>query len=427
MIKIIHLSDLHFSSGAIDDSSGGGHNFEVLCALTEYLKDISFDKLIITGDLTDSGTPGAFQNVSTWLSSEVATNMSKKIGLKIEDSSKFLVVPGNHDLYDNEDSIVFPNFIQKQGKYYYKCFLSTPFFSILKKDGISIVFFGIDSGKSGTPAKGEIDEDDLHFINLHCNDGRRYGLIDEITGFSLTKDEFKNAVKVLVLHHHFFKKKHQISNKWLKMQNTKSALSLLFINDFSLALSGHKHIDYFDSISFSSALDNRSIARYAYYYLARKNNIMKNIRLYRNDGKLYSRKQSFVIQLKYFAEKIGLTRESDLEEQSIRTGLKAYAKKQFKNYKSKMEELTEEIVRNVKNIINNCNFNYIVGNTTAKIRGPSASYIRENSFNEITFKKEDENIFFTIDKHFYDNTTRSFKKEPFTKKFYIFQPIKFNL
>ncbi|MGH6987119.1 MAG: metallophosphoesterase family protein [Caulobacteraceae bacterium] len=72
MLRIAHLSDIHF----------GGENAEAIAAVSHYLRQAPPDLVVVTGDLTASGTSQEFDQARQWVA---------ELGLPV------LTTPGNHD------------------------------------------------------------------------------------------------------------------------------------------------------------------------------------------------------------------------------------------------------------------------------------------------------------------------------------------
>ena len=166
----------------------------------------------------------------------------------------------------------------------------------------------------------------------------------------------------------------------------------LFVNNISAAFSGHKHIDYDDRIRFTNALDQRAIVRFAYLYLAKKYNVSPYLKLTSKSGKLLSRWRSFILQDRFRKARSKIGKDYDSEKFSLNEGLSQFSKDQIQTPKLR-EEVDSQIkllIKEMKNVINRLDFNFIVSNTATKDRGESADYTTENSFYEINFGKENK-------------------------------------
>ncbi|GGF18398.1 metallophosphoesterase [Williamsia phyllosphaerae] len=78
MLTVAHISDLHFD--------GGEHNRRRIQAVLDYLavRSGAIDALVVTGDITDEGTPAQYEEAAATLRSPIPT----------------LIIPGNHDRRD---------------------------------------------------------------------------------------------------------------------------------------------------------------------------------------------------------------------------------------------------------------------------------------------------------------------------------------
>lgn len=103
IFRVAHLSDPHLSSlvgvkiGDLLNKRALGylswrfrrrheHASEVLAALRHDLSELILDHIVITGDLTQIGLPGEFQQVRQWLET-------------LGSPTDVTVIPGNHDAY----------------------------------------------------------------------------------------------------------------------------------------------------------------------------------------------------------------------------------------------------------------------------------------------------------------------------------------
>lgn len=110
-VKVLHLSDIHFSEkdfwkGLLEVEHiphRHGHDPATLLALDRKLKEIDFDILIISGDLSRAGHLDSFAYAKNWIYKTIKTSGNGEIGLNLEKSGKkCYVIPGNHDCFNEK-------------------------------------------------------------------------------------------------------------------------------------------------------------------------------------------------------------------------------------------------------------------------------------------------------------------------------------
>ena len=92
LIKIAHISDLHFGAGGYKDVSD---------SLAEHLRNhVKPDLVLVTGDLVDTPKVALFEEVHGWLE-----NLNKNLGWVPGQPSRYLVCPGNHDRHTRGNAL----------------------------------------------------------------------------------------------------------------------------------------------------------------------------------------------------------------------------------------------------------------------------------------------------------------------------------
>lgn len=161
MINLVQISDLHFGPLFANDEGAyfkGLHPHDVqLCqALMQFLDEDIFTiegvteeappYLIVTGDLTCTGSNREFEVANTYLFSRHAImdrNKTRYVGLN-QDLTQFASLPGNHDHWSG--SWVWPKQTGFSRKIYDQFFEPLPFtVEAYSNQGIELVIFGVDS------------------------------------------------------------------------------------------------------------------------------------------------------------------------------------------------------------------------------------------------------------------------------------------
>ncbi len=228
-VVIVHLSDIHFSErdfwkGQIETKHGphrNGHDPAILIALDKKLKSLTFDKIVISGDLTRIGHVDSFGYLKNWLFGNIKAPNGNEIGLNLNEDN-CIVVPGNHDCFNG-------NAVQSSLENYEKFFPKISGKRIVKTqvNGIDINFHLYDSTYTkGLFAKGYIEP------------------IDFLRGKS--EDE---TLDIVVVHHHIIQPPKHKRQKSLELINVDEFLGFLLAENVNAVLFGHTHKRMFETIS----------------------------------------------------------------------------------------------------------------------------------------------------------------------------------
>ena len=157
MVRLIHLSDLHF----------GAHDLRLVDAVAERIDEEKPDLVVISGDFTQRARTEQFKEACEFL------DRLREAGHDV------LAVPGNHDvpLYD-----VFRRFLSPLTRY--KRYIDDTLCPVHELPGVTVV--GINTARSLTFSDGRINEEQMKFIR------ETFGRSDA------------NALRVLVTHHPLF-------------------------------------------------------------------------------------------------------------------------------------------------------------------------------------------------------------------------------
>jgi 3',5'-cyclic AMP phosphodiesterase CpdA len=221
MLKLIHVSDLHFHQSTADNSAPA--------KLLEKIKSVpDIDYLIVTGDITDDGVKKQFKR---------ATNALKPF------KNRLLLVPGNHD-YGPFGNVYFV----QCAEYFDKQFLNDlepgarfikkhPYVKLIEKDGVKLLTVGLNSVLKTASildfARGGIGKSQL-------------ASLDEI----LSRPEFAGVPKLVYMHHRPGK-----FDKWvLEMNDTEEFMKIIAIHDVAVLAFGHSGNNNMDVASMDEEL-----------------------------------------------------------------------------------------------------------------------------------------------------------------------------
>ena len=113
-IKLVHISDLHFSVNQHCQANYLAHSMPHLEDMTDKMNSFNFDRLIISGDISNQGDKDSLKLAHDWIFYEIPTADNSSVGLKLKPN-QVIPVPGNHDARNNlkERSIWLRNLRQK--------------------------------------------------------------------------------------------------------------------------------------------------------------------------------------------------------------------------------------------------------------------------------------------------------------------------
>jgi 3',5'-cyclic AMP phosphodiesterase CpdA len=207
-MKFLHLSDLHIHSSASD-------NTDVISMFDFIAEKYPDHRLIITGDITDDGSPRQYENAYALLK---------------PFANKIYIAPGNHDFgaagnfYSHERALRFDAMLAQplgQGGTFKGD--STPVVNMLEENGLKIMLIALDSNlETHHPfdfACGEIGETQLNALKTILN--------------ASLGTEFVN---VLFFHHHPF----MVNDPFMELKDAKDLARIVY-GKVSLILFGHKH------------------------------------------------------------------------------------------------------------------------------------------------------------------------------------------
>ena len=193
MIKIIHISDLHFNT----------QRDGILEPLIQDINTEKADIIVVSGDLTQRARLSQFNAANDFL---------RKL-----ENKKIICVPGNHDisLYNPLERFIIPF-------YKYNIFIRKNFLEYYVND--KMVIFGVNSVTPYRAMGGEISQKQLEKVK---------------TFFSKHPD----TIKVIVMHHNLVK-----SERHKNMFDAEKIINTFADLNINLILSGHIHVAYIEQL-----------------------------------------------------------------------------------------------------------------------------------------------------------------------------------
>jgi len=204
-MKFLHLSDLHIH---------GDNCFnEDVCKTLDFVdENFPFHKIIITGDITDDGSPEQYKQA---------------LELLYRFKGELFICPGNHDFgatghfYSLERAIRFDKLAEQlsQGGTFKGD--NTPVVNIIRENNDEVMIIALDSNlETQTPFDffcGDIGEKQLESLHTILS----------------TNPDF---TKILFFHHHPF----MVNNPFMELKDAKELARVIF-NKVDVMLFGHKH------------------------------------------------------------------------------------------------------------------------------------------------------------------------------------------
>lgn len=314
-IRIMHLSDLHFSP-SVETTSYDLDQIKAIQKKYEQLdSERPFDRVIVTGDLTADAHIDSFLRAKDWLTNTSNYPKGIRTGLSIDDDIKLKVIPGNKDFNkENRTTNSFPEVYYDGLKDYNKVFLGNhtffenhpivyDWFDEGDHGGVLIVylntsFYGNDN--SNQKFKSNFTDYTCDEIKKLVNQGLK-GLLKPYanTEERISSDKFRNSFKIFVSHHSL-QKTDDDKLDYLNKRTRNRLLSNLGILDFQVQLSGHNHVYGQPEKRYYNIFDKRAKNRFIFNELKllicgpNGIDILKS-----SDGRFFSRSLSLIVQLAY--------------------------------------------------------------------------------------------------------------------------------
>ncbi len=284
--KLAHISDLHFSDGADGEAANHAHSIPHLRIVQRLLEAKGpFDRVVVTGDLTNRGDRASLLRVRDWLFGEFSVSADEKLGLNLP-LSLVRIIPGNHDAYNCESSVGSPlDNWQKSLHQFYQVFptehLNGCHYDWIEKDGNGLFIALIDSCYLGDPtldnvtgirqqavsriskiARGKISYKQSRQLLRWCDQGMAGQLLDRESDRLIAKDVFAKSLKVVAMHHYLFEPAGHFEDFFLRTDHRDIVFKNLVMADVDMSLCGHKHVNDFKPMFYGQHLDVRGKGRY---------------------------------------------------------------------------------------------------------------------------------------------------------------------
>lgn len=288
ILRIAHLSDLHFISTVDGDPDKYGHSEGCLRKIASLLEQYELDCLIITGDITDRGDIASLRQAYQWIHDQVCID-GEYLGLRVKEKGlRTIIVPGNHDAFNSSRWGKLQNRWQNSLGNYYKVFKEYTFedrgncvdYFWLSKNNVNVFVSRIDStylggkGKHSFPAPiskiagGKISLGQSEkILSLH-NQGIKAQL-QTSNSTPIQSGEFLHSLKMVVMHHYLFTPANNEAEKLLEIDQSNNVFQNLAMADFDILLCGHKHIGDEIFSTYFEHFDPRGKLRLGLNYLQR--------------------------------------------------------------------------------------------------------------------------------------------------------------
>lgn len=241
-MRIAHISDLHLCIKHKKE------NISKIKKLIQHALDNGAQHFVITGDISDNADEKDFV---------IFKEILKKFDLL--NSDKTTIVIGNHDIFGGpqtaQDVLNFPtkcmntNYNEKVAKFidnFKELFENTirppdELFFPFAKEFKNVLLVGLNSNAEYS-----------RFKNPFASNGHVSKIQRQFLKTILTKNEFKEKVKIILTHHHFYPKNvtshssegtmwNKIENYTMKLRGKKKLLKLFLESNVKLVLHGHSH------------------------------------------------------------------------------------------------------------------------------------------------------------------------------------------
>ncbi len=281
-----HISDLHFSSGAY---IGGNHKHSIrrLLGIESLLRGKKFDRVIVTGDISNAGDEESLLRANTWLFERLKVDADHSTGLELDPAST-LIVPGNHDAFNSKGHYeTHIKLWQSSLENYNRLFPlhtylhpETIRYDWLTKDGVSAFLVGADTcylgdqqpegvpgyeyALKGIPdmARGDLSlEQSSQLLSCFELGTRGKLLLPHGEGY-IPAEAFSSSLKVFIAHHYLFEAPGQRIKPHLQLKARRSVFTNLASCEIDLYLCGHKHQASVWPTTYAQNLPKRERTRY---------------------------------------------------------------------------------------------------------------------------------------------------------------------
>lgn len=298
-LRIVHLTDMHFSPGAHKD---GRHIYspKQLIAIESILDKEPYDQVFVTGDISDRGDPDSLLRARDWFTDKFSVAGGEKSGLNLP-IERVHFIPGNHDAFNlgEGEAQGLKGYVgrwQKSLSNFYEAF---PEFRLNAKDGCKYKWYPIedsgvfiafiDTSYLGDPTGLEKESGFSHFITriprvargeLHWRQSDRIlswfnqavkGQLPIESGSDkmISQKQFDSSLKILVAHHYLFEPRGKVKDPLLQMNDRTSFFVNIASANFDVYLCGHKHVSDFWPAFYNTHMDRRAASRHLFNLMRR--------------------------------------------------------------------------------------------------------------------------------------------------------------
>ncbi len=294
-ITLVHLSDLHFSAGAYRDGPDHSHSIPHLIGIEKRLRELAFDRVIVSGDITEMGDLESMLRAHDWLFRRFDVGWGQSTGLDLP-ADRAILVPGNHDAYNSvrgRQSLSIRGFMQRSLKNYNDVFIHHRFspdldncrYHWIEQDGCALFLVCVDTCYLGDPgldnellggipldkvAKGKLSRRQSQRIMSWYDRGIRGHLADPTDPTRMIpKEAFVGSFKIVVMHHYIFEPEGYRSQYFLRMDDRYDVFRNFAMIDVDCLLCGHRHISYATTTTYGDHFRQKGFRRYCLNYLRR--------------------------------------------------------------------------------------------------------------------------------------------------------------
>ena len=340
---IAHLSDLHFSSGADEEDPSHTHSIPQLKGIEAIFTSKSFDRVIISGDISDAGDRESLIRAHSYIFSRMPIGPHESTGLTLSDSIVG-IVPGNHDAF-NAPFIVKGNSFDELAKKlvyyrqtslvnYNKIFKQNRFddadgcrYDYVEKSGRGIFIVYLDTCYLGDPdtykvsrferiARGRVAKSQAARIHEWFVHGMRGELASKLDSTKpIAKEAFGRSLKIIVAHHYLFEPRGYPFERLLHLLHRRGVFINIAASDFDLYLCGHKHVADFWPSTYGAHFDRKGKSKHLLNLYRRMINIHALPVQFEDDNKKpFSRNLTLLVQLIAIKTKLSSQTQNEDDE-----------------------------------------------------------------------------------------------------------------
>ncbi|MEO6323351.1 MAG: metallophosphoesterase [Thermoanaerobaculia bacterium] len=284
---LAHISDLHFCVAA-EAGSPHRHSDKHLLELEKQLRTLDYDRLVITGDISNHGDSDSLSLARDWLISRVTRPGGMSTGLDLGNLKRVILIPGNHDAFNAKRSRKLLQSWQSSTANFRDTFpevnLPSPYgvgYDWLQKGDFGLFIALADSCYLGDPdlagdpfgkfkgiAKGKISLDQSNELLLKSRQGLK-GLLPDPNepGKSVDRARFATSLKILLMHHYLFSPAGGSDSYFMSVDHRDDVFRNIAMADFDAMLCGHSHVATWQSMRYGERFDLRARRRYLFNYL----------------------------------------------------------------------------------------------------------------------------------------------------------------